>query len=125
MGRIAICLYHSSVSQRAPVVDHTEARARAIAWLGGRYLLAKPINARPAAAQLKAERLVAPACERKWAQHTRSSQTRVPQIAGTLPGYVPAGICDLAEFLRDRDGVRCPAHAARGEKPPVTMYPLQ
>lgn len=29
----------------APVVDYSEARERAIKWLGDRYLLAKPINA--------------------------------------------------------------------------------
>ena len=28
------------------LVDYSAARARAIAWLGDRYLLAKPINAR-------------------------------------------------------------------------------
>jgi hypothetical protein len=32
---------------RAPVVDYSEARERAIKWLGDRYLLAKPINADP------------------------------------------------------------------------------
>lgn len=32
-------------SARAWVVDYSEARARAIKWLGDRYLLAKPINA--------------------------------------------------------------------------------
>jgi len=31
-------------SARAWVVDYSEARARAIKWLGDRYLLAKPIN---------------------------------------------------------------------------------
>jgi len=29
------------------VVDYSAARAKAIAWLGDRYLLAKPINRRP------------------------------------------------------------------------------
>ena len=29
----------------APIVDYSEARERAIKWLGDRYLLAKPINA--------------------------------------------------------------------------------
>jgi hypothetical protein len=29
----------------APTVDYSEARERAIKWLGDRYLLAKPINA--------------------------------------------------------------------------------
>jgi hypothetical protein len=28
-----------------PVVDYSAARARAIEWLGERYLLAKPVNA--------------------------------------------------------------------------------
>jgi len=28
-----------------PVVDYSAARAKAIRWLGDRYLLAKPINA--------------------------------------------------------------------------------
>lgn len=32
-------------SARAWIVDYSEARARAIKWLGDRYLLAKPINA--------------------------------------------------------------------------------
>jgi hypothetical protein len=34
-------------SERAPpwIVDYSAARARAIKWLGERYLLAKPINA--------------------------------------------------------------------------------
>jgi len=36
-----------SMSQNAPawLVDYSAARARAIKWLGDRYLLAKPINA--------------------------------------------------------------------------------
>ena len=29
---------------RIPVVDYSAARAKAIEWLGDRYLLAKPIN---------------------------------------------------------------------------------
>jgi len=33
----------------AVVVDYSAARAKAIAWLGDRYLLAKPINRRAAA----------------------------------------------------------------------------
>lgn len=36
-------------SARAWIVDYSEARARAIKWLGDRYLLAKPINASEAA----------------------------------------------------------------------------
>jgi hypothetical protein len=39
---------HVTGKERAQgwVVDYSEARARAIRWLGDRYLLAKPINAR-------------------------------------------------------------------------------
>lgn len=38
----------TSVNERAQgwVVDYSAARMRAISWLGDRYLLAKPINAR-------------------------------------------------------------------------------
>ena len=36
-------------SARDWIVDYSEARARAIKWLGDRYLLAKPINASEAA----------------------------------------------------------------------------
>ena len=38
---------HSIVSETARtwIVDYSAARARAIQWLGDRYLLAKPINA--------------------------------------------------------------------------------
>lgn len=32
---------------RAWLVDYSAARARAIEWLGDRYLLARPINRRP------------------------------------------------------------------------------
>jgi hypothetical protein len=37
---------HSNVNEaaRSWVVDYSAARARAIQWLGDRYLLAKPIN---------------------------------------------------------------------------------
>jgi hypothetical protein len=40
-----------TVSDRAQawVVDYSAARVQAIRWLGDRYLLAKPINAREAA----------------------------------------------------------------------------
>lgn len=34
---------------RAWTVDYSEARAQAIRWLGDRYLLARPINARQSA----------------------------------------------------------------------------
>ena len=39
---------HSTINETARtwVVDYSAARARAIDWLGDRYLLAKPINAR-------------------------------------------------------------------------------
>jgi hypothetical protein len=33
---------------RAWLVDYSAARARAIEWLGDRYLLARPINRKPA-----------------------------------------------------------------------------
>ena len=39
---------------RGWVVDYSAARAKAIEWLGDRYLLAKPINARFAVAHPKA-----------------------------------------------------------------------
>lgn len=39
---------HIDTTERARdwVVDYSDARARAIAWLGDRYLLAKPVNRR-------------------------------------------------------------------------------
>jgi len=36
---------------RAWTVDYSEARAQAIRWLGDRYLLARPINARESASR--------------------------------------------------------------------------
>ena len=38
---------HSTINEiaRTWIVDYSAARARAIQWLGDRYLLAKPINA--------------------------------------------------------------------------------
>lgn len=36
----------SATRARIQVVDYSAARAKAIAWLGDRYLLAKPINRR-------------------------------------------------------------------------------
>jgi hypothetical protein len=38
---------HGTQRSTAPawIVDYSAARARAIQWLGGRYLLAKPISA--------------------------------------------------------------------------------
>jgi hypothetical protein len=44
---------------RAWIVDYSAARAQAIRWLGERYLLAKPINAR-AAARRRASSLDSP-----------------------------------------------------------------
>ena len=41
---------------RAWVVDYSAARMRAIRWLGDRYLLAKPINARATAWRASAPR---------------------------------------------------------------------
>ena len=42
---------HNAMKRRSEpkawVVDYSAARAHAISWLGDRYLLAKPINARP------------------------------------------------------------------------------
>ncbi|MBS0366004.1 MAG: hypothetical protein JSR67_09300 [Proteobacteria bacterium] len=40
---------HTTINERARswVVDYSAARAQAIAWLGDRYLLARPINAPP------------------------------------------------------------------------------
>jgi hypothetical protein len=35
------------------VVDYSDARAKAIEWLGDRYLLAKPVNRLSAASQFK------------------------------------------------------------------------
>jgi hypothetical protein len=35
----------SNERTRVQIVDYSEARERAIRWLGDRYLLAKPINA--------------------------------------------------------------------------------
>ena len=39
----------TTANDRAPaqIVDYSAARARAIEWLGDRYLLARPINAPP------------------------------------------------------------------------------
>lgn len=39
----------STARARDWVVDYSAARAKAIAWLGDRYLLAKPVNHRSAA----------------------------------------------------------------------------
>ncbi|HUA27176.1 MAG TPA: hypothetical protein VMA54_23810 [Steroidobacteraceae bacterium] len=48
---------HSDISEktRGWVVDYSAARARAIEWLGDRYLLARPINRLPAASRARAE----------------------------------------------------------------------
>jgi hypothetical protein len=49
---------------RSWVVDYSAARARAIAWLGDRYLLAKPVNRRFAASHAKDGQRPAPATDR-------------------------------------------------------------
>lgn len=38
------------------VVDYSAARAKAIEWLGDRYLLARPVNRIPGASRARAER---------------------------------------------------------------------
>ena len=43
------------------VVDYSAARAKAIEWLGDRYLLAKPVNRRSAAIASRAIRAQRPA----------------------------------------------------------------
>lgn len=42
---------HTDYTERARawIFDYSAARAKAIEWLGDRYLLAKPINRRPSA----------------------------------------------------------------------------
>jgi hypothetical protein len=47
---------HTDSAERAQswVVDYSAARAKAIEWLGDRYLLAKPINRTLAASRVKA-----------------------------------------------------------------------
>ncbi|MGA7540646.1 MAG: hypothetical protein WBW93_17955 [Steroidobacteraceae bacterium] len=46
---------HTDSAERAQswVVDYSAARAKAIEWLGDRYLLAKPINRTSAASSVK------------------------------------------------------------------------
>ena len=39
-----------------PVANYNSALARAVAWLGNRYLLAKPINAAPGRSALESPR---------------------------------------------------------------------
>lgn len=48
---------HSDISEktRSWVVDYSAARAKAIEWLGDRYLLARPINRLAAAARARGE----------------------------------------------------------------------
>jgi hypothetical protein len=46
------------------VVDYSAARAKAIEWLGDRYLLAKPINRSSAASRAKGGQRPAPASDR-------------------------------------------------------------
>jgi hypothetical protein len=47
----------SDISEKARgwVVDYSAARARAIEWLGDRYLLAKPVNRIAAASRARGE----------------------------------------------------------------------
>jgi hypothetical protein len=51
----------SEISERARswVVDYSAARAKAIEWLGDRYLLAVPVNRIPAAGRARGERRAA------------------------------------------------------------------
>jgi hypothetical protein len=51
----------SEISERARswVVDYSAARAKAIEWLGDRYLLAVPVNRIPAASRARGERRAA------------------------------------------------------------------
>lgn len=44
----------SAERARSWVVDYSAARAKAIAWLGDRYLLAKPVNRTSTASRVKA-----------------------------------------------------------------------
>lgn len=57
---------HMDTTERARswLVDYSAARARAIEWLGDRYLLAKPINRRSAASSAKGWRRPVPAIAR-------------------------------------------------------------
>jgi hypothetical protein len=43
------------------IVDYSGARAKAIAWLGDRYLVAKPINRSAAAVRSSVVRVLTPA----------------------------------------------------------------
>jgi hypothetical protein len=53
----------SNQRERTWIVDYSDARERAIRWLGDRYLLARPINASPGAAH----------------QHRGSLQSKTPE----------------------------------------------
>jgi len=48
---------YSDISEktRSWVVDYSAARAKAIEWLGDRYLLARPVNRLPAATRTRTE----------------------------------------------------------------------
>jgi hypothetical protein len=48
-----------SEKTRSWVVDYSAARAKAIEWLGDRYLLAIPVNRIPAASRARGERRAA------------------------------------------------------------------
>lgn len=54
----------STERARSWVVDYSSARARAIEWLGDRYLLAKPVNRRLAASGAKGGQWPAPTIAR-------------------------------------------------------------
>jgi hypothetical protein len=49
---------HSDIAEktRGWVVDYSAARAKAIEWLGDRYLLARPVNRLNATARARTER---------------------------------------------------------------------
>lgn len=57
---------HIDTTERARgwIVDYSAARARAIEWLGDRYLLARPVNRRPATSYAAIRHRPSPASER-------------------------------------------------------------
>lgn len=57
---------HIDTTERARgwVIDYSAARARAIEWLGDRYLLAKPVNRRSGTSHATVARRPGPATER-------------------------------------------------------------
>ncbi|HEV2270081.1 MAG TPA: hypothetical protein VGR92_11520 [Steroidobacteraceae bacterium] len=54
----------SAERARSWVVDYSAARARAIEWLGDRYLLAKPVNRRSTASGTRGRQWPAPVIAR-------------------------------------------------------------